>query len=136
MSIKNYLVILFLVGVFTSCTEDFNLPEQISSGATSLNELKVSSDFNWSTSKTVQISIAGLPTLANVEAVKSTLVLQGENQVFYTANHAMNENLTIIVTVPASEKSIRLKFGSIEQTVTIENYKVAFSFIPKLTDEN
>jgi hypothetical protein len=64
------------------------------------------------------------------------LVLRGENQVFYTANHAINENLTILVTLPSDEKSIRLKFGSIEQSVTIENDKVAFSFIPKLTDEN
>jgi len=136
MSIKNYLVIMFLVGVFTSCSEDFNRPDPISNGAKSLNELKVSSGFNWSTSKTVQISIAGLPTLANVEAVKSTLVLRGENQVFYTANHAINENLTIFVTVPTDEKSIRLKFGSIEQSVTIENDKVAFSYIPKITDEN
>jgi len=136
MSIKNYLVFMFMVGVFTSCIEDFNQPETISNGAKNLNELKVSSDFNWSTSKTVEISIAGLPTLANVEAVKSTLILQGENRVFYTANHAINENLTILVTVPTNEKSIRLKFGSIEQSVTIENDKVAFSYIPIITDEN
>ncbi|MFZ4726777.1 MAG: hypothetical protein ACOYMD_15190 [Paludibacter sp.] len=136
MSIKNYLVIMFLVGVFTSCSEDFNQTEPISNGAKDLNELKVSSGFNWSTSKTVEISIVGLPTLANFEPVKSTLVLRGENHVFYTAYHAINENLTILVTVPTNEKLIRLKFGSIEQKVTIENDKVAFSFIPKLTDEN
>jgi hypothetical protein len=120
----------------TSCLDEFEQPSEFSNGAKDLKDLKVSSDFDWSTSQTIQISITGLPTLSSVEAAKATLTLKGEKVVYYSGFHAINENLTFNLTVASTDKLINLKFGAIEQTIAIENDKVAFSFIPKVTDEN
>ena len=128
--------ILFIsILTLTSCMDEFDQPSNFSKGAKNLNELKVSSEFNWSTSQTVQISITGLPALSNVEAAKATLTLKGENDVYYSGFHAINENLTFNMTVASAEKLIKLKFGSIEQTASIENKKVSFSYIPKVANE-
>ncbi|MEI8086680.1 MAG: hypothetical protein WCG93_10745 [Paludibacter sp.] len=116
-----------------SCQDDLTI-QTTSNGAKNMSELKVSPDFDWSTSKTVEITITGLPTLENVEPVKSTLSIKGQDKLFYSGFHAMNENLTLKCIVPSNETTIQLKFGSIEQEATIENNKVSFSYIPTITE--
>jgi hypothetical protein len=128
--------ILFIsILTLTGCTDEFDQPNDFSKGARNLNELKVSSDFNWSTSQTIQISITGLPALSNVEAAKATLMLKGENDVYYSGFHSINENLVIKITVASTDKLINLKFGAFEQTASIENNKVSFSYIPNIANE-
>ena len=128
--------ILFIsILTLTGCTDEFDQPNDFSKGARNLNELKVSSDFNWSTSQTIQISITGLPALSNVEAAKATLMLKGENDVYYSGFHSINENLVIKITVASTDKLINLKFGALEQTASIENNKVSFSYIPNIANE-
>ncbi len=125
-----------IILTFTGCMDEFDQPGDYSKGAKDLKELKVSPDFNWSTAKTVQVSITGLPALSNVEAAKATLTLKGENDLYYSGFHAINENLIFNMTVASTDKLIKLKFGSIEQTATIENNKAAFSYIPKVNNED
>jgi hypothetical protein len=119
----------------TSCIDDFDEPGDFSTGAKSMNELKVSSDFKWSTAQAIEITITGLPVLQGVAPSKATLLLKGEKDVYYTGFHAINENLNLKVSVPSTEKSINLKFGSIEQAVSIQNDKVSFSYIPVVPNE-
>jgi len=135
MTKKIFLPVLFFgVFFFSSCLDDIDLPEYKSAGATNMNELKVSSSFDWKTTKTIQISIVGLPTLPNTQASKSTLMIKGSNDVFYSGFHAADENLTLTVEIPVTENKIYFKFGSVEKTETIENNKVNFSLIPKITE--
>lgn len=124
-----------IILVFTSCIDEFDQPDGFSTGAKNLNELKVSSDFNWSTAKTIEISITGLPVLEGVAPSKATLELKGEKTFYYSGFHAINENLVLKVSVPTTEKSINLKFGAIEQTATIQDNKVSFSYIPVIPNE-
>ena len=119
----------------SSCQDEFDI-QTTSNGAKDMTALKVSPDFDWTTSKTVEITITGLPALTDVEAIKSTLSIKGQDKLFYTGFHAINENLTLVLVVPSDETSIQLKFGSIEKDASIENNKVSFSLIPTITDEN
>jgi hypothetical protein len=120
----------------TSCINEIDGPDDFSTGAKSMNELKVSSDFKWSTAQAIEITITGLPVLKGVAPSKATLLLKGEKDIYYTGFHAINENLNLKVSVPSTEKSINLKFGAIEQTLSIENNKVLFSYIPKVNNED
>lgn len=129
------IIFIFILSL-SSCLNDFYQPTYYSKGAKNMTELKVSSEFNWSTSQTIQISIIGLPALSNIEAAKATLQLKGEKDIYYTGLQAINENLTFNITVASSEKFIYLKFGAIEQTASIENKKVSFSYIPKVNNED
>jgi hypothetical protein len=128
--ISLFAVVLF----FSSCLDESVLPEFKSENASNMNELRVSESFDWKTTKTIQITITGLPVLPNTNASKSTLTLKGKNDIYYSGFHAINENLNFTTTVPATETQIKLKFGSIEKTVSIENNKAAFSLIPQIND--
>jgi len=129
------IVLIIMTVTLWSCQDELDI-QTTSNGAKDMSALKVSPDFDWSTSKTVEITITGLPTLENVEAVKSTLSIKGQDKLFYSGFHAINENLTLVLVVPSNETNIQLKFGSIEKEATIENNKVSFTFIPTITDEN
>jgi len=138
MKIKFLLSAILFTSIlaFTSCVDEFDQQDNFSTGAKSMNELKVSSDFKWSTAHAIEITITGLPVLKGVAPSKATLLLKGEKDIYYTGFHAINENLNLKVSVPSTEKSINLKFGAIEQTLSIENNKVLFSYIPKVNNED
>jgi len=129
------IILLALLIAFWGCQDELVI-NSTSNGAKDLTGLKVSSDFDWSTAKTVEITITGLPTPSNVAAVKSTLTIKGQDKLIYSGFHAINENLTFEVVVPSTETNIQLKFGAIEKEATIENNKVSFSYIPTIKDEN
>ncbi|MDO9154978.1 MAG: hypothetical protein Q7U47_14925 [Paludibacter sp.] len=128
------LTLIILTVILWGCQDELTV-QTTSNGAKDMSALKVSPDFDWSTAKTIEITITGLPTLSNVEAVKSTLTIKGEDKLFYSGFHAINEDLALKLVVPSNETKIQLKFGSIEKEATIENNKVTFSFIPTITDE-
>jgi len=121
------LALIMLAEIFIGCQDDINL-ETTSNGAKNMSELKVSSCFDWTTSQKVEISIIGLLTLTNVAAVKATLILKGDDKMFYTGFHSINENLTLNMVVPSNETKIQLKFGTIEQETTIVNNKIISHF--------
>ncbi|MFZ4724086.1 MAG: hypothetical protein ACOYMD_01425 [Paludibacter sp.] len=125
--------LIILAVAMVGCQDDIQL-DTTTIGAKNMSELKVSPDFDWSTSKIVEISITGLPALTDIAAVKSTLSLKGQDKIFYSGFHSINENLKFNMVVPSTETKIQLKFGAIEQESSIENNKVSFSFIPTITD--
>lgn len=132
------LILLLIISslAFLSCTNDIVFKEDISSGAVDMSELKVSKDFNWSTARVVEVSITGLPIPSYVTPSKATLELESENQVYYSGFHAINENQKIVITLPASNNTVNLKFGSINQTLNIVDDKVNFSMIPTYSTGN
>ena len=124
---------IFLSIILVSCMDEFNVPET-STGAKDMQNLRVSTDFNWSTASTISVKIIGLPLPVDVTAVKSSLTIKGAENTYYSGLHAINENLTLTLNVSNTEKTIHLKFGTIEQTAEIIDNKVEFSFIPVVID--
>lgn len=124
---------IFLSIILVSCIDEYNIPET-STGAKDMQNLRVSTDFSWSTASTISVKIIGLPLPADVTAVKSSLSIKGAETTYYSGFHAINENLTLTLNVSNTEKTIHLKFGTIEQSVQIINDKVEFSFIPVVID--
>ena len=127
------LVLIITAVALWGCQDELNIPN-ISNGAKDMKSLKVSPDFDWTTSKTIEITITGLPALTDVAAVKSTLSIKGDNEILYSGFHAINENLKFTLVVPSNETNIQLKFGSIVKDAIIANNKVSFTFIPIITD--
>jgi hypothetical protein len=126
--------IILLAVVLIGCKDEL-IEDITSKGAKDMTELRVASDFEWTTSKTIDITITGLPALSYMNAVKNTLYIKSEDKIYYTGSHTINENLRLSITIPSTETKIQLKFGSIEKETAIENNKVTFSFIPTITDE-
>lgn len=121
-----YTGIVAALFTFTSCMEDQFSDIANSQNANKLENIQVSSDFNWVTSKTVSVHVVGLPT---VEPVKSTLTIVANNRVYYSGFHALSDTLDFKVEVPATAKELTLKFGSIERTSAIVDGKLSFSYL-------
>jgi hypothetical protein len=98
----------------------------------SLNDITVSDSFSWSTAAKVDLAITGLPTIV---PVKSTLTITLKNgSVLFKQLHQMDQNLTVRLTVPTTEKELVLQYGSTTYTVAIAGKQAAFSFIPVVID--
>jgi hypothetical protein len=107
-----YLAFMAILLLFSSCMDDFDLNTVPTKGAKSMDELKVSPDFKWNTSKTIEVKITGLPALKDVPVTKSVLVVRNSNEVYYSGFHAINENNEMKIIVPSNIKDTAYPFRS------------------------
>ena len=84
------------------------------------------------TGNTVEVMITGLPTSVPVRATLTISLADGT--ILFSKLHPMDQNLTISLTVPSTDKELTLKYGSVSYPVAIVNNQAAFSFIPVLID--
>jgi len=129
---KKILFALSLLPLFclTSCVKELDdLPQDPNKD---LRNIRVSSTFDWSTSKTIDVDITGLPTAV---PIYSTLVISLEDgSILYQGRHAMSSNLVINLGIPNTEEHIRVIFGSLHYTVPVVDKKASVSFIPEVVD--
>ena len=131
-TIKLICLIFALSGIlFTGCKKNEGTPPE--SLPKTLNDLKASETFNWTTGTPVEISITGLPTLTPVSSTLTIGLIDGTT--LFSKLHLMDQNMTITLTIPSAEKEIILKYGSVVYHVAIVNKQAVFSFIPVLTDK-
>jgi hypothetical protein len=78
------------------------------------------------------LKITGLPTIV---PVSSTLTISLENGTpLFNEYHLMDQNLTVKLLLPSTEKKLVLKYGTVTYQVEVVNNQAAFSFIPVVTD--
>lgn len=123
-----YFITLGVLILLSSCRKETD--EIPISGK--LNSIQVSPTFNWSTSKTIDVNITGLPT--EIPVISTLIISLEDGSSLYQGSHAMNQTKVIQITVPVIADKIKLKYGSVEYILTIETDKVDFSFIPKIVD--
>jgi NurA-like 5'-3' nuclease len=96
------------------------------------SEIQVSSEFNWSTGKTVEVTITGIPTEIPVNSTLTISLKDGSN--LYQGFYDMSQSTIIKLGIPDSETEIRLKYGNVEHILPVTGNKVEFSFIPTVVD--
>jgi hypothetical protein len=104
----------------SSCRKDDITPNEPFTPAKAQNvkELKVSAQFNWETSKDIQIDLKGFQSdfvssaILNVKTEEGITVL---NQ-----NLKSNENLQTRISVPSYAKKLIFSYGSLSKTVDIK----------------
>lgn len=118
--------ILLALALSSCLTAKFDEPAP-SKGATNMKELVAPTNFSWTTSQQVEVSIIGLPTTI---PITSMLKLEGKTDAYYTGSHLMSANQTLVLSIPASEKELTLSYGSVVLKSAITDGKVSFSLIP------
>ncbi len=132
MYILKYLILITAITtvVLTGCKKSETVTPVLNPD--SLNDLKASDSFDWTTATPVEMKITGLPT---VLPVKSTLTISLANgTTIFSKLHQMDHNLTLNLTVPSTEKELILKYGSVTHPLVISNNQAFFSFIPVVTE--
>ncbi len=99
------IILIISVGI-SSCKK--NDPVQGNDTAKGMEDLIVSSDFDWRTTKTVDVSIT-LPT-ADLSQIVNIYSISGDE--LYYAGYAVNSNiLTTKITIPTSVTEVMLVYG-------------------------
>lgn len=124
------LVLLATMLMIQSCMKDYT--DQVPPSDIKLQDLKVSSSFSWSTSKVIKVNITGLPTQVPVFSTLTISLANGSN--LYQGLHEMSENVSLQVIVPAEETTLRLMYGTFDNSMPIEGDHADFSFIPVITE--
>ncbi len=113
------LSIISLGLVFASCRKDFET-DPVTAPAT-MEDLKVPSDFNWKTTKDVNVTLkGGFNGLAEVVASNGV--------VYHRAFLRENVAYSVKLSVPTYEKSIRLRYMGQEVTVELDGSGINHSF--------
>jgi hypothetical protein len=133
--IKYSLLILSIILIsFASCKKNVENTVEVPKIPSKFSEIKTSSNFNWNTTREVEIKVSGLKTET---PISNTMVLSNKEKLanYYTGKHEMSESLTIKITVPASQDSILLSFGSIQKTYSIKQSSVDVDYVISYPEE-
>jgi hypothetical protein len=126
VSAKIYLLAAFaaLLALNISCRKEIDLVP-VTSGPT--QDLIAPSDFNWKTSKEVSVKIVGMrevnPLITNTLYVNSV-----SGSTIYKSLLAMSLDYTFRVTVPATEATLVLVYGSKTKTFDIASGEITFDY--------
>jgi len=133
---KNSIYIFFflIAGILVSCVKfpDPNPGPVKPTDKITLGEAKVSDTFSWSTSKSVEVTITGLPTIVTVKSTLSISLQDGTR--LYSLFHNMSQDLKLTIIVPSETTSLILKYGSMVYNLKVIGNKAEFSFIPEETE--
>lgn len=134
MAMKYSFIINLLIGLglltFTSCKKT---ADSQNVGSVPFAKLAVNQQFNWASTKTINVKISGIDG-ANV--VRRALLISSNagSGVLYRGSYAMNENVTIPLTIPAAQDSIYLKLGNLQKSYAVAAV-VDANFLPNLSNE-
>jgi len=126
-----FLILISAITIvsFTSCEKSTDI---VPSPQNDIEDIKFDGSFNWSTGNTVTLSITGLPTIVPVKNTLTISLKDGSDA--FSSLHLLDQNLTLNLTVPSTEKELKLSYGTATYTVPIINNKADFSFIPVIQD--
>jgi len=129
-----YIILFLVAGILVSCVK-FPNPDPgpvKSTEKTTLGDVKVSDSFTWSTSKSVDVLITGLPTIVTVKSTLSLSLQDGTR--LYSLLHNMSQDLKLSIIVPSETTSLTLKYGSMVYDLKVIGNKAEFSFIPDIPE--
>jgi hypothetical protein len=121
-----FIAILFIV-TLVSCQKDFNVTPDTTIKST--KDLKVSSTFDWKTSKEITLNIIGMtdinPKISNTLYVKSYV----GDTTYYKNLLYMNSNYIIKFVVPTTETKVTLVYGSKTVTIDLVSNEITYDYI-------
>ena len=129
---KKTIFLLLAATVGFSACKKADADTTASPTPTTFSEIKASSGFDWSSEKKITVSIKGMPT---IEPVTDKLVISsGSGAELLSQSYTMSDNQDIVVTLPASETTVTMQFGSIKKSVAVAS-AVSFDFLPEVTND-
>lgn len=131
-SLRNLtMLIIGVVLLFSGCKKS-EVEAPLPQTPKTLNDLKASETFSWSTGQTVNFVIKGLPTTITVKNTLKINLLNGNT--LFNRFHQMDQDLNFKLMIPSTEKKLTITYGTVSYPVDIINGVVEFSFIPNVQD--
>jgi len=125
INMKKLMIIILLVTIFVSCKKtDIIQNENIPT-----TELIASSNFDWKTTKEITLDVIGLktvnPNIENILYVNSSI----GDTTYYNDLLFMNKNYNIKFSVPTTENTVILKYGTKIINIDLSSNYITFDYI-------
>ncbi len=119
--------LIMLAATFQSCNKDLESDTAVQAVPESFQEIKSSSSFDWETSKTIDVTVAGieLPVALNYPLKVSTV----EGEVVYTAMWTMQNDEVFQIKIPSYVETLVFSWGSLEKTAAVASPTMTFTFV-------
>lgn len=130
-----FITTLAALTALASCKRDTNLATPgTPTKATTINDLKPSESFDWSTTNDVTFNVTGLPTQL---VVKRPLIIKGMDGVeYFSIYHKMSDNLNTKITLPAHVSKVKVEYGAIVKERDVLGNNINFNFTPEIGNED
>jgi hypothetical protein len=114
----------------SSCTKikDADYIPTNSPKANNFKEIKVADNFNWSTTKNIELNVIGF---ASISPISNTFIVTSENQkeIYFASNTLMSESFTANFDLPSHVKQVRVNFGSISKVLDVNAKNINFDYL-------
>tara|TARA_Y100000782_G_scaffold115634_1_gene163547 strand:- start:7528 stop:7989 length:462 start_codon:yes stop_codon:yes gene_type:complete len=136
LSFKNWpkaIIMVAMIGaVSTSCKKE---EDDNSSTATveSFTDLKVTSTFDWSSARTIQLNVSGVE---GVSAKDMLVITTADGTIVKKAYVALADNAFLDFKVPGYEEELTISWGTLEKTIVLGTSNIVeFTFLEPDTNE-
>jgi PBP1b-binding outer membrane lipoprotein LpoB len=91
-------------------------------------------NFNWSSTKPFNLSVAGLTTVNTVNGTFSVIDVK-TGATFYSGLHKLSDNLSLKLTIPTATDSLQIRFGSIQKNYSASGTSVQTDYLENVPNE-
>ncbi|MFY7733396.1 MAG: hypothetical protein ACOVSR_07905 [Bacteroidia bacterium] len=114
----------------SSCTKikDADYTPTTNPKANNFKEIKVSNNFNWSTTNNIELNVIGF---ASISPISNTFIVSSTDQkeVYFASNTLMSENFVANFDLPAPVKQIKITYGSISKVLDVNAKNINFDYL-------
>ena len=125
VNMKKLLILILLATTVIACKKADTNPDP----SNSTKDLVASSNFDWKTTKEITLDVIGLksvnPEIKNILYVNSSI----GDTVYYNNLLFMNTDYQIKFSVPSTENSVTLKYGTKVMDIDLVSNYITFDYI-------
>ena len=121
-AMKFLAVILIFASIGTISCRKMDMKEQLSGESKPMAELKVGPNFNWETTKSIDVRLTGTST-----GVVYIRPVEGDYY-FYKGMLSSGVDFTTKITIPSYVKEVKLAFKGISHVVSVDDNRLEYNF--------
>lgn len=118
MNKHTILALIISVSILTSCKKNFDVAQTKDAKVTSMNDLKVSSNFNWKTTKEISLNLTGY--------AKAPVIIKNNKDQIVATSMLSELPTEINISIPSCEEKLFLNYMG--QTIEINSTNTTYKF--------
>lgn len=119
---KKVILLIMIIFSLASCKK-----ENIDPVIVPTVELEASDNFDWKTTKDITLEISGMDVSSSIN--RTLYVKSSIGDTIYKELLFMNKDYTLVFTVPSTERSIDLEYGTKKQKIDLVSNVITFDYI-------
>lgn len=122
---KKLVIGLLMVSSIIACKKENIEPTPVKD----TTQIHAPSTFNWKTSKEITLNVVGMKDISS--SIQNTLYVKSsdEKTVYYTDVIKMNTDYSIKFSVPSTETSVKIVYGSRSSSIELISSTITYDYL-------